>query len=406
MSKKEEIVIIGGGIMGVCTAFFLTRSKEFTAGQINVTLIEEGEIAGGASGQAAGFLAKDWHPSSTAPLAALSFDLHAQLAQEFNGKEQYGYRSVKAYSVDIKHPSRRAKHSTTQEEENKSDIAPPTRELPHEAHWLQIPPGQQQSQEGDVLSWLDRDAVDVLEQLGEEDTTAQLHPGLFVKTLWKECLAKGVKLVHGKVVESSGKGTITGIKIKTPQGQQETVTLDKLLIAAGPWTGALAKQLSLADIPVYELPGHSIIYRPSKPLQAEAMFARVLDKGVTTGPELFTRPDGTLYVAGQNTGGPLPPNGVVDTKQNPDDIDKLRKTMAILSPALRDGDIVKTQLCYRPVTKNGTPYLSKVTETDNVWVCAGSGPWGIEQGPGCGLVMSEMLMGRKTSADVSSLALS
>lgn len=52
--------------MGVSTAFFLTRSEEFKSGRISVTLIEEGEIAGGASGQAAGFLAKDWHPSSTA----------------------------------------------------------------------------------------------------------------------------------------------------------------------------------------------------------------------------------------------------------------------------------------------------------------------------------------------------
>lgn len=51
--------------MGVCTAYYLSRTPEFVEGKIAVKLVEEGEIAGGASGQAAGFCAKDWHPAAT-----------------------------------------------------------------------------------------------------------------------------------------------------------------------------------------------------------------------------------------------------------------------------------------------------------------------------------------------------
>lgn len=51
--------------MGVCSAYFLTQSEEFRSGDLNVVVVEEGEIFGGASGKAAGFLARDWHDAAT-----------------------------------------------------------------------------------------------------------------------------------------------------------------------------------------------------------------------------------------------------------------------------------------------------------------------------------------------------
>lgn len=65
-STPQKIAIVGGGIMGVCTAYYLTRQPEFEHGKVTVHLIEENEeIASGASGMAAGFLAKDWHSRAT-----------------------------------------------------------------------------------------------------------------------------------------------------------------------------------------------------------------------------------------------------------------------------------------------------------------------------------------------------
>lgn len=293
------------------------------------------------------------------------------------------------------------------EEATASEIAPPTRELPHQAHWLDIPSGQDQ-QVGEALNWLDPEAVDEMQLLGDDGTTAQLHPGDFTRAMWAEAERAGVQRVKGRVVSvtKSADGSVESLTVKTSADDgQQSLPLHRLLIAAGPWSGTLSRQLGITDIPVHDLPGHSIIYRPPRPLAAECLFSRILDKDATTGPELFTRSDGTLYVAGQNTGGPLPPDGPAHVQLQESELGKLRKAMAILSPQLNDGQIVKTQLCYRPVTKRGTPYLSRVPGNDNVWCCAGSGPWGITQGPGCGLVMSEMLLGKSTSADVSQLAL-
>lgn len=54
-----------------------------------------------ASGKAGGFLARDWHRGPTAPLGALSFDLHQALSDEHNGAERWGYRRVTTLQVKI-----------------------------------------------------------------------------------------------------------------------------------------------------------------------------------------------------------------------------------------------------------------------------------------------------------------
>ena len=69
-----RVAICGGGVIGACTAYFLTQRG------IDVTVVERTEVAAAASGKAGGFLALDWCAGS--PLDALarrSFALHAAL---------------------------------------------------------------------------------------------------------------------------------------------------------------------------------------------------------------------------------------------------------------------------------------------------------------------------------------
>lgn len=60
-----NIVVVGGGIVGVCTAYFLAISPHRPKGS-TITLVEANAVACAASGNAGGFLARDWHPSETA----------------------------------------------------------------------------------------------------------------------------------------------------------------------------------------------------------------------------------------------------------------------------------------------------------------------------------------------------
>ncbi|KAK2829850.1 putative oxidoreductase tda3, partial [Arthroderma sp. PD_2] len=55
--NERDIVIVGGGIIGCCCAYFLTRHPSYDPSKHRITVLEASEIAGGASGKAGGLLA-------------------------------------------------------------------------------------------------------------------------------------------------------------------------------------------------------------------------------------------------------------------------------------------------------------------------------------------------------------
>ena len=91
-------VIIGAGIIGTSTAYYLSESSTSPS---DIHLIEASpQLFASASGYAAGFLARDWFPPSLSSLGALSFDLHRQLAETNNGHEKWGFSPSTASSLE------------------------------------------------------------------------------------------------------------------------------------------------------------------------------------------------------------------------------------------------------------------------------------------------------------------
>lgn len=68
--RPQNIVLIGGGIAGTTTAYYLATHPQRPAGS-KITIVEGTKIAAGASGYSGGFLAKDWHGSATASTLCL-----------------------------------------------------------------------------------------------------------------------------------------------------------------------------------------------------------------------------------------------------------------------------------------------------------------------------------------------
>lgn len=84
-------VIIGAGIIGTSTAYYLSQPPSRTS-PTSIHLVESSpRLFASASGYAAGFLARDWFGPSVASLGALSFDLHKQLAGQHGGREKWGW---------------------------------------------------------------------------------------------------------------------------------------------------------------------------------------------------------------------------------------------------------------------------------------------------------------------------
>lgn len=82
-SPRRSVAIVGGGIIGASTAFFLARLARSRNLAIDITLVEGTAVAAGASGKAGGLLALDWHGSAplSRPFSPLPPDAPSRHAQ-------------------------------------------------------------------------------------------------------------------------------------------------------------------------------------------------------------------------------------------------------------------------------------------------------------------------------------
>ena len=84
----SNIVILGTGIIGLSTAYYLSEHVSPST----IHLVDPSpELFASASGRAGGFLAKDWFSPDLSQLGALSFEEHKRLAEKENGREKWGY---------------------------------------------------------------------------------------------------------------------------------------------------------------------------------------------------------------------------------------------------------------------------------------------------------------------------
>ena len=258
-------------------------------------------------------------------MARLSYSLHQQLAREHDGENVYGYRTLKCLNAHVRVPDSSHGDQLVDPILARSGI-----------QLRRLPPGMGAAS----TKWLQGRNVTSLDLLSEEDTTAQVHPLLFTRTLWDTARARGVRYVKG--CPSSWDQDAKTLTVDTSAGPRE-YQADTLVVAAGPWSGLVTKQLLGLHVPIFDLPGHSVLIRPSEPLPAHAVFAQVHMPGATETTELFARPDGLVYIAGENNGAPLP-EGTADVKVDDSLVRRLTSASAAISDALRLGTVEAQQV--------------------------------------------------------------
>ncbi|KAL6573002.1 hypothetical protein OROHE_002478 [Orobanche hederae] len=320
-----------------------------------------------------GFLALDWCDGGPiSSLARASFNLHRSLAQELNGAESYGYRALTTLSLSITETT----SSSSAQFKRKSDP--------------------------DVPSWVDGPVKDPM-TIGTTETTAQVHPLLFTKTLLEKAVAEhGLEVVIGKLD-----------KVTVVEGETKAVLLedgreieaDAVVLALGPWTGKLSLLGSMFS--VRGLKAHSIVLEPKDPsaFMPHALFLSYYPAqgGKPMDPEVYPRPTGEVYICGMSAEAEVP-NDPEQVTPVPESIQVLKRVARNVSSQLVEGEarMKAEQACFLPCTDDNLPVIGEVPGVKGCYVATGHSCWGILNGPATGAAVSELVMyGSATIVDLT-----
>lgn len=356
MAKQQQVVIVGGGVIGLLTAYNLASEGQA------VTLLERGGL-GQESSWAGGGIVSPLYPwrysQAVTALAHWSQDFYPQLAQ----------RLFAATGVDPE------VHTTG-------------------LYWLDL------DDEADALAWAARegrplskvdvsaahDAVPVLgggyaQAIYMADVANVRNPRLVKSlkaallalpnvTIYEQCDVLGFVLGDGRVV---GVNTATGL-----------VLGDQVVLAAGAWSGQLLGTLGLA-LPVEPVKGQMILYKCA----SDFLSSMVLAKGRYAIP----RRDGHILI-----GSTLEHEGF-DKTPTDTALESLKASAVELIPALADAEVVGHWAGLRPGSPEGIPFIGEVPGFKGLWLNCGHYRNGLVLAPASCQLFTDLLLARAPIID-------
>ena len=373
----KHIVIIGGGVIGGCAAYFLTRHPKYDPQRHRITLLEASRVAGGASGKAGGCLASWATPRC---LAQLSFQLHAELAAEHDGEKNWGYRRTYCMDCETNLESSRQRSGPTKPDRG---VGP---------------------------DWIFRGRLRSCVEIGNLDDTAQLHPYLFTTFLIDKAKTSGVDVAIGSATAinyTTDSKAVRSVSYRMQGSEVVELKADHVVLAAGAWTPNL-----LPAAPIIGERAHSIVLRvPTQETSPHILFLDQPDSNswFPRFLEVYPRPDDTTYVCGlADSSVPLPAS-TADVQFDADSCRLLRRAAGSLSARFAGAELLVEQACYKPVVDVAgrdpeTGPLLGGAGVGGLIVAAGHDQWGIQNATATGKMVSELVLdGRAVSADISSL---
>jgi len=412
--NKTDILIIGGGVIGVCSAYYLAKRGR------KVTLIEKEEIGAGSSYGNAGLIV----PSDLVPLAApgvLTQGLKWMLDAEspFYIKPRFDRELInwlwrfraackmgpmqKAVPVlrGLGRASAELYEILIAEEELECEY--------QQAGGLTIFRTQQGLEKGQAelhlleehdipVTVLDGDGVRKLEPavnasvlggiLLPED--AHLDPALFLHALAKRVQELGVDLQTDTELlgfEISGRRVMT---VKTTRGDFQP---QQVVLAAGSWSAELARELRL-KLPIQPAKGYSItVQRPKHCPRIPLHLGEARVAVTPMGPRL--RFAGTLELAGFDLSiNQRRVNAIM--RAGGDYLEKESMEELVLEEVWRG---------LRPCTPDGLPIIGRSAAPDNLVVAAGHATVGMSLGPITGELVAQLACEEEPSIDMSALSM-
>jgi len=219
---------------------------------------------------------------------------------------------------------------------------------------------------------------------------AHLIPDQFVRQLARHLEKKGVQLLSSVEVlgfETSGRKVTT---VKTTRGD---ISVEEVILAGGSWSAEMARELKI-KILMEPAKGYSVTYKrppgfPSAPL------AMAETKVVLTPMSDVVRFAGTLELAG------------FDMSINKRRVHAILKAVSAYFPDIDTDalELIEIWRGLRPCSPDGLPYLGRPRRYDNLIIATGHGMKGISLAPITGKIVAQLASGQTPAMDIAALSI-
>ncbi|KAJ4347653.1 hypothetical protein N0V85_009750, partial [Neurospora sp. IMI 360204] len=185
-------VILGAGIIGVSTAYYLSLSSpQSSSSSSEIHLIDPSPtLFWSASGFAGGFLARNWFAPEVSSLGALSFAEHARLASAHDGRRNWSYApstSLGYSAVAADKGVKKRGDDWLRSGTSRAEAAPGDGDQKQKV----VPVLSVENLNQKTPAWLRRRQGDDVEVIGGEGDAAQLEPERLCRFLLEEAEGRG-----------------------------------------------------------------------------------------------------------------------------------------------------------------------------------------------------------------------
>ncbi len=406
----KQIVVIGGGIVGLSSAYYLQKDGH------QVTIIDKSDLSGGASYVNAGYLT----PSHIIPLASPGmmakgikwmfnssspFYMKPRLDPDFFRWAWYFHKSSTKAHVEkaiplIKDLNLLSKelytdwhqsgemgdfqlekkgllmlYKTRKEGEHEKEIAQRAASLGLEVKELTA----------SALSKLQPNLSTEIQGAVHYECDAHTSPHEIMRKLKHYLQKKGVVFKTGEEVTDFNYES--GI-VKQVYTQIDSYAADEVVLASGSWSQGLAKKLGLR-LAIQPGKGYRIDVPRETPVTLPAILMEA--KVAVTPMKGFTRFAGTMELSGINH--------------------KIRKerVRAIARAAetyyndlhISKAEKADAQCGLRPVSPDGLPYIGRTSKFNNLAIATGHAMMGWSLGPATGKLVAELIAEKKPSMELN-----
>lgn len=405
----KHCVIIGGGIIGLSTAYYLRKEGH------EVTVIDRSNFSGGASYVNAGYITPSHIISLAAPGiitkglkwmldSSSPFYVKPRLDIDFLKwgwafKRSANHKKVVA-SIPVIKDINVFSRELYQELKNSGDfdfhyehkglLMAYKDEKVGEEEWEV---GQKAIELGLKVEHLSKKQVDELQPKANLDvkggvyfhSDAHMTPGDFMKQMLEFLRKNGVNVLAEEEVSDIEftNGAIT--KIMT---NKREVGVDEVILAAGSWTSKLSKKLGI-NMLLQAGKG----YRINVARETNIVLPTILceAKVAVTPMDGFTRFAGTMEIGGINhTINPTRVNAIARAGEN-----------YFRGLAITDQEKAEAQCGLRPLTPDGLPYIGRSAKCKNLTIATGHAMMGWSMGPATGKLVTEIISEQKSSLDLT-----